>query len=78
MLCQVQIVINEISAERARAVRSALEPDNVNIPEGLSIKMEDAGDKLIFNFESAGDMGHLIGTVDEMLGHIGVALKVIQ
>ncbi len=78
MLCQVQIVLNDVSAKRAKAVRSALEPDNVNIPDGLNISMEEAGDKLIFNFESVGDMGHLIGTVDEVLGHVGVTLKVIQ
>lgn len=74
----MQIVLNEVSAKRIRAVRNALEPDNVNIPDGLSISMEEAGDKLIFNFESVGDMRHLIGTVDEVLGHVGVALKVIQ
>ena len=78
MLCQVQIVLNDVSAKRVRAIKNALEPDNVNIPDGLSISMEEAGDKLIFNFEGVGDMGHLIGTVDEILGHVGIALKVIQ
>lgn len=74
----MQIVLNDVSAKRVRAIKNALEPDNVNIPDGLSISMEEAGDKLIFNFESVGDMGHLIGTVDEVLGHVGVALKVIR
>ena len=74
----MQIVLNDVSAKRAKAVKNALEPDNVNIPDGLSINMEETGDKLIFTFESVGGMGHLIGTIDEILGHVGIALKVTQ
>jgi len=34
--------------------------------------------KLVFNFQSEKNMKHLIGTVDEILEHIQVALKVIE
>jgi len=34
--------------------------------------------KLVFNFESKENIKQLIGTIDEVLEHIQVALKVIE
>ena len=76
--CQVQIVLNNISKEKAETVKKALEPDNVNFPEGLSLYVENIDNKLVFNFESKDNMKQLIATVDEVLEHIQVALKVIE
>ena len=78
LTCQVQVVLNNISEEKADAVKKALEPDNVNFPEGLSLNVEKIDNKLVFNFESKKDMKKLIGTIDEVLEHIQVALKVIE
>ncbi|KAF6249873.1 hypothetical protein HX860_05240 [Marine Group I thaumarchaeote] len=76
--CQVQIVLNNISKEKAETVKNALEPDNVNFPEGLSLYVENIDNKLVFNFESKDNMKQLIATVDEVLEHVQVALKVIE
>jgi soluble cytochrome b562 len=76
--CQVQIVLNNISKEKAETVKNALEPDNVNFPEGLSLYVENIDNKLVFNFESKKNMKQLIGTIDEILEHVQVALKVIE
>ena len=76
--CQVQIVLNNISKEKAETVKNALEPDNVNFSEGLSLYVENIDNKLVFNFESKDNMKQLIATVDEVLEHIQVALKVIE
>ncbi|MBT8173101.1 MAG: hypothetical protein KJN83_03485 [Nitrosopumilus sp.] len=78
LTCQVQVILNNISQEKAKTVKKALEPDNVNFPEGLSLYVENIDNKLVFNFESEKNMKHLIGTVDEVLEHIQVALKVIE
>lgn len=78
LTCQVQIVLNDISKEKAETVQKALEPDNVDFPEGLSLNVENVDNKLIFNFESKKNMKHLVGTIDEVLEHIQVALKVIE
>jgi len=59
-------------------VRKALEPDNVNFPEGLSLYIENIDNNLVFNFESKKNMKQLTGTVDEVMEHIQVALKVIE
>ncbi|MCE2615183.1 KEOPS complex subunit Pcc1 [Nitrosopumilus sp.] len=78
LTCQVQVVLNDISKEKAETVQKALEPDNVDFPEGLSLNVENVDNKLIFNFESKKNMKHLVGTIDEVLEHIQVALKVIE
>jgi len=78
LTCQVQIILNDISKEKAETVNKALEPDNVNFPEGLSLYVENADNKLIFNFESKKNMKQLTSTVDEVMEHIQIALKVIE
>ncbi|MDH5431432.1 MAG: KEOPS complex subunit Pcc1 [Nitrosopumilus sp.] len=76
--CQVQVILNNISKEKAETVKKALEPDNVDFPEGLSLYIENIDNNLVFNFESKKNMKQLIGTVDEVMEHIQVALKVIE
>ncbi len=78
LTCQVQVVLNNIPKEKAETVKKALEPDNVNFPEGLSLYVENIDNKLVFSFESRGNMKQLIGTIDEVLEHVQVALKVIE
>jgi len=78
LTCQIQISLNNIVKEKAKTVKKALEPDNINFPEGLSLNIESIDNKLVFNFESKKNMKHLIGTVDEVMEHIQVALKVIE
>ena len=78
LTCQVQISLNNSSKEKVEAVKKAIEPDNVNFPEGLSLNVEKIDNKLVFNFEGREDMRKLIGTIDEVLEHVQVALKVIE
>ncbi len=78
LTCQVQVVLNNITKEKAETVKKALEPDNVNFPEGLSLYVENIDNKLVFNFESKDNMKQLIATIDEVLEHVQVALKVIE
>ena len=78
LMCQVQVILSNISKEKAETVKKALEPDNVDFPEGLSLYIENVDNKLVFNFESKKNMKHLIGTVDEVIEHIQVVLKVIE
>ena len=78
LTCKVQVILNNLSKEKAETVKKALEPDNVNFPEGLSLYVENIDNKLVFNFESKENMKKLIGTIDEVLEHVQVALKVIE
>ncbi len=78
LTCQVQIILNNLSKEKAETVKKALDPDNVNFPPGLSLNVKNVDNKLVFNFENEDNMKKLIGTVDEVLAHVQVALKVIE
>jgi len=76
--CKVKISLNDISMKKAKAIKEALEPDNVKFPENLTLQVENVDNKLVFNFQSHGDMKKLVATVDEVMEHIQVALKVIE
>ncbi|MGH1566128.1 MAG: KEOPS complex subunit Pcc1 [Nitrosopumilus sp.] len=78
LTCQVQVNLNNISKEKAETVKKALEPDNVDFPEGLSMHVENIDNQLVFNFESKKNMKQIIRTIDEVLEHIQVALRVIE
>ena len=76
--CKVEITLNNISDEKAKAVEKSLEPDNIDFPKDLSLEIENLGDQLIVSFKNRGDTKKLISTVDEVLEHIQLALKVIE
>lgn len=77
-MCKVQLTLNNLTEKKAQTVRKALEPDNVNFPENLTLKVENIDNKLVFNFQSQDNMKKLIATIDEVLEHIQVSLKVIE
>ncbi|HEX9845662.1 MAG TPA: KEOPS complex subunit Pcc1 [Candidatus Nitrosotenuis sp.] len=78
METKIQIRINDVSQKKADAIKSALEPDNVDFPEGLSFDMENLDNALVFNFHSTGNMKKLTATIDEVLAHVQMALKVME
>ena len=78
LTCQVRIVLDNLSKETAKTVKKALDPDNVNFPKGLSLDVKNIDNKVVFNFENENDMKKLIGTIDEVLSHVQVSLKVIE
>jgi len=78
LICQVQIVLDNLTKEKAQTVKKALDPDNVDFPPGLSLKVENIDNKVVFNFENEDNMKKLIGTIDEVLAHVQMALKVIE
>ena len=64
--------------QKAKVIEKALEPDNVNFPEGLSLKIEEKENQLVFRFENEGDLRKLISTVDEILEHVNLSMEVIK
>ena len=76
--CQIEIVIDNISKDRARVIEKALEPDNVNFPQGLSLEIKEKQNQLVFNFSNEGDLRKLISTVDEVLEHVNLSMEVIK
>ena len=78
LTCKIQITLNRLSDEKAVAIKKALEPDNIDFPKDLSLEIENLGDQLVVSFKNRGDTKKLISTVDEVLEHIQIALKVIE
>ena len=76
--CNIQVTLNEISEKKAASIQSALEPDNVNFPKGLSFEIKSIDNKLVFNFQCIGDTKKLAGTVDEVLEHVKLASEIIE
>ncbi len=75
---KVQLTLNNISKKSANALKNALEPDNVNFPNGLSLEINNIDNKLVFNFQGNGDTKKLIATIDEVLEHVKLGLEVIE
>ena len=78
LTCKVQIILDHISEKKAQTVRKVLELDNIHFPENLTLKVENVDNKLVFDFQTQGSMKKLIATIDEVLEHVQVALKVIE
>jgi len=76
--CKVEIIINNISDEKAQVVKKSLAPDNIDFPDGLLMKVEKIDNKLVFSFSNSDNMGKLISTIDEVLEHANLALEVIK
>jgi len=78
LMSKVQVTFNNISKKKAATIKKALEPDNVNFPNGLSLEINNVDNKLVFNFQGIGDTKKLIATVDEVLEHVKLASEVIE
>ncbi|MGA7542261.1 MAG: KEOPS complex subunit Pcc1 [Nitrososphaeraceae archaeon] len=75
---KVHIEIRLSGKSELRAITSALIPDNVNFPKGLSMKMTSRDNILVLEFLSKKGINTLLNTIDEVLEHISVARKVID
>lgn len=75
---KVHIEIRLSGKLELRAIMSALLPDNVNFPKGLSMKMSSRDNILVLEFLSKKGINTLLNTIDEVLEHISIARKVID
>ena len=74
--CKVQVFLNNLTPQKSDSIRKALTPDNINFPENLSMKIENINNSLVFTFQSKGNIRTLISTIDEVLEHAQVVLRV--
>jgi len=75
--CKVQVFLNNLTPQKSDAIRKALAPDNINFPENLSVEIENVNNSLVFTFQGKGNIRTLISTIDEVLEHAQVVLRVI-
>ena len=71
------IELNFSNKSELNAVMSALLPDNINFPKGLTMKMFSNNNTLYLDFLCHNGIRTLANTVDEILEHISIAKKLI-
>ncbi len=74
--CKVQVFLNNLTQQKSDSIRKALTPDNIDFPENLSMSIENVNNSLVFTFEGKGNIRTLISTIDEVLEHAQVVLRV--
>ena len=74
--CKVQVFLKNLTPQKLDSIRKALAPDNINFPENLSMEIKDVNNSLVFTFQSKGNIRTLISTIDEVLEHAQVVLRV--
>lgn len=74
--CKVQIFLHNLTPQKTDAIKKALTPDNVDFPQNLSMKIENIDNSLVFTFHGKGNIRTLISTIDEVLEHTQVVLRV--
>lgn len=79
-LIQAVLALNFDSIRAAKAVDSALSPDNINLPRGLKISQTRRGKELRISVEvkDPGMLMTLISTLDELVAHSDTAIKVLE
>lgn len=77
MTCRVQISL-KLDGQRVGVIQRVLKPDNVDFPSGLSMEMTARDGAAIIEVASQDNISQVIGTVDEVLAHIQVALDVVE
>ena len=74
--CKVQVFLNNLTPQKADAIRKALGPDNINFPKNLSMQIENVDNSLVFTFQGKGNIRSLISTIDEVLEQTQIVLRV--
>lgn len=74
--CKVQVFLNNLTQQKSDSIRKALAPDNIDFPENLSMEIENVNNSLVFTFQGKGNIRTLISTIDEVLEHAQVVLRV--
>ena len=64
--------------KQAKAVASAVSPDNVKIPEGLTIETVQQGRKVLASIECKSSLFTFIATIDDLLGAVSVAERSVS
>ena len=77
MKIEAKIILKYENEEKAKAVASAVSPDNVKYPE-LSIRTFNDGCQVVTLIGCKGKIGTFITTVDDLLRCLTVAEKTIN
>lgn len=66
------------TAKEAKAVMDSLRPDNVMVPQGISIVLKTRKNCLLVEISSHVTIETFISTVDEILEHISIGTAILS
>jgi len=70
--------ISLASAREAQAVMDSLQPDNIMVPQGISIILKTRKNHLLVEISSHVAIETFISTVDEILEHISIGTAILS
>ncbi|MGB9724947.1 MAG: KEOPS complex subunit Pcc1 [Nitrososphaeria archaeon] len=75
---EVKILVKTEDPKIVDTLFKAIKPDNVNIPEEISLEFYRENNELIFAVSTEKDIETLISTLREGLDYIGLCLQVLM
>jgi len=75
---RAEITLTYRTSKEAEAVASAVSPDNVKVPPGLSIKTARRKNKVFTQIECEARLQTFIATIDDLLACVSVAERTVS
>lgn len=75
---EAEISLSYKTNTQAKAVADAVSPDNVKIPEGLTIKTLQRGRKVLTSIKCKSSLLTFIATIDDLLDAVSIAERSIS
>lgn len=75
---EAEIIISYDDAVSAEAIVTAVSPDNIKVPRGLSVKTRREGSNVITNIKCSRKLQTFIATIDDLLFAISLAEKTLK
>ncbi len=72
-MLEAKIVLSYKTLREAEAVANAVSPDNVKVPEGLSVKTMRRRKRVFTNIECESRLQTFVATIDDLLSAVSVA-----
>ena len=76
-MLEAKIVLSYKTLREAEAVANAVSPDNVKVPEGLSIKTVRQGKTIFTDIECKSRLQTFVATIDDLLSAVSVAERTL-
>ena len=77
-MLEAKIKLSYNTLREAEAVANAVSPDNIRVPEGLSVKTTRQGKKVFTSIECEPKLQTFVATIDDLLSAVSVAERTLS
>jgi len=75
---EAELILRYHDEETAQAIAEAINPDNLQAPEGLKLIVDRSGDELSIKVRCSKGIGSLLSTLDDLLSCLSAAEKTLS